>query len=67
MVTDVRGGAPPSVGVPRALFRIPGSHGDWDVAADGSRLLIAIPVGADASAPFVILWNRLAQLRTAPH
>ena len=51
-----------SIGVPRALFRLMGSHGDWDVVSDGSRFLIAIPAGADASAPFTILWNRLAQL-----
>ena len=62
MVTDVLGGARLSVGIPRALFRIAGSHGDWDVASGGSRFLIAIPAGADASAPFTILWNRLAQL-----
>jgi len=65
MATDVRGGEQVSVGVPRALFRIPRSHGDWDAASDGSRFLIAIPVGADAAAPFIILWNRLAQLRPA--
>lgn len=62
MVTDVVGGAKLSVGIPRALFRIAGSHGDWDVASNGSRFLIAIPAGADASSPFTILWNRLAQL-----
>ena len=33
MVTDVLGGAQLSVGIPRALFRIAGSHGDWDVAS----------------------------------
>jgi Tol biopolymer transport system component len=66
MVTDVRGGAQLSVGPPRALFRIAGSHGDWDVDSSGSRFLIAIPAGADASAPFSILWNRMAQLRTTP-
>jgi len=66
MAADVRGGAELSVGVPRTLFRIAGSHGDWDVASDGTRFLIAIPPGADASAPFTIWWNRLAQLRTAP-
>ena len=61
MATDVLGGAQLSVGIPRALFRFAGSHGDWDVASNGSRFLIAIPAGADASAPFAILWNRLAQ------
>jgi hypothetical protein len=66
MVTDVLGGTRLSVGVPRALFRIAGSHGDWDVLSDGSRFLIAIPAGADASAPFTILWNRVAQLRAGP-
>jgi hypothetical protein len=62
MTVDVRAGTTLSVGVPRALFRIPGSHGDWDVASDGTRFLIAVPAGADAPAPFNILWNRLAQL-----
>ena len=51
-----------SIGVPHPLFRLAGSHGDWDVVSDGSRFLIAIPAGADASAPFTVLWNRLAQL-----
>jgi len=70
MAADVRVGGELSVSAPRVLFRIAGSHGDWDVASDGSRFLIAMPTGADASAPFTILWNRLAQLRTAtpsPH
>ena len=65
MASDVRGERQLSIGVPRVLFRIAGSHGDWAVVSDGSRFLIAIPAGADASAPFTILWNRLAQLRTA--
>jgi hypothetical protein len=65
MATDVRGAGVLSIGSPRELFRMTGSHGDWDVASDGSRFLIAIPAGADAFAPFTILWNRLAQLRAA--
>ena len=64
MAADVRGGADLTVGAPHVLFRTTGSHGDWDVVSDGSRFLIAIPAGADASAPFTILWNRLAQLGT---
>ena len=62
MAIDVQPGATLSVGVPRPLFRNPRSHGDWDVVSDGSRFLIAIPAGADASAPFTLLWNRLASL-----
>ena len=41
----VHGGLELSVGVPHMLFRIAGSHGDWDVVSDGSRFLIAIPAG----------------------
>jgi DNA-binding winged helix-turn-helix (wHTH) protein/Tol biopolymer transport system component len=63
MAADVTPGPQLSVGPPRALFRLPGSHGDWNVASDGSRFLIAVPMGADASAPFTILWSRLAQIR----
>ena len=63
MVADANAGARISVGVPRALFQIPRSHGDWAVVSDGSRFLIAMPAGPDTSAPFTILWNRLAGLR----
>jgi WD40 repeat protein len=66
MVTDLNAGAKISVGVPRALFQIPRSHGDWAVVSDGSRFLIAMPAGPDTSAPFTILWNRLAGLRAQP-
>ncbi|MEO8259994.1 MAG: winged helix-turn-helix domain-containing protein [Acidobacteriota bacterium] len=64
MAVDVRAGAGLSVGVPRALFRVPRSHGDWAVVSDGSRFLIAMPTGSGTSAPFTILWNHLAALRT---
>lgn len=64
MVADVRAGARISIGVPRALFQIPRSHGDWAVVSDGSRFLIAMPAGPDISGPFVILWNRLARIRS---
>jgi eukaryotic-like serine/threonine-protein kinase len=66
MVADVNAGAGIPVGVPRALFQIPRSHGDWAVVSDGSRFLIAMPAGSDTSAPFTILWNRLAGLRAQP-
>ena len=66
MVADVNTGAKISVGVPRALFQTPRSHGDWAVVSDGSRFLIAMPAGPDTSAPFTILWNRLAGLRAQP-
>jgi len=66
MVADVNAAARISVGVPRALFQIPRSHGDWAVVSDGSRFLIAMPAGPDTSAPFTILWNRLAGLRAQP-
>jgi len=63
MVADVNAEARIVVGVPRALFQIPRSHGDWAVVSDGSRFLIAMPAGPDTSAPFTILWNRLAGVR----
>ena len=66
MVADVNAGAGIPVGVPRALFQVPRSHGDWAVVSDGSRFLIAMPAGPDTSAPFTILWNRLAGLRPPP-
>ena len=64
MAADVNAGPHISVGAPRALFQIPRSHGDWAVVSDGSRFLIAMPAGPDTSAPFTILWNRLAGIRT---
>jgi hypothetical protein len=66
MVADVSARPAMSVGVPRALFQIARSHGDWAVTPDGSRFLVAIPAGADASAPFTILWNRLGALQSEP-
>jgi hypothetical protein len=66
MVADVNAGARISFGVPRALFHIPRAHGDWAVLSDGSRFLIAMPAGPDTSAPFTILWNRLAGLGAQP-
>ena len=45
MAVDVRERATLSVGAPHRLFRLAGSHGDWDVLPDGSRFLIAIPPG----------------------
>ena len=66
MAADVNAGARISVGAPRALFQIPRSHGDWAVRSDGSRFLIAMPAGPDTSAPFTVLWNRLAGLGTQP-
>jgi len=68
MAAEVTIGATLSIGVTRTLVQIPGSRGDWDVvsaptpSSDGRRFLIAIPSGADASTPFKILVNRLAEL-----
>jgi DNA-binding winged helix-turn-helix (wHTH) protein/Tol biopolymer transport system component len=64
MAADLQVGASTlSVGVPRGLFRLPETHGDWDVVSDGTRFLIAEPAGADASTPFTLLWNRLGGSR----
>lgn len=64
MAADVDLGARMPVGTPRALFQIPRASGDWAVAADGSRFLVAMPAATDTSAPFTILWHRLAALGT---
>jgi Tol biopolymer transport system component len=67
MAADVTMGAKLTLGATRALFPIP-ARGDWDVVSDptrfsdGRQFLIAIPTGADASTPFKILVNRLAEL-----
>jgi hypothetical protein len=66
MAADANAGARFSIGAPRALFQIPRSHGDWAIVSDGSRFLIAMPAGPDTSAPFTILWNRLAGLGAQP-
>jgi hypothetical protein len=63
MAAEIRVSPKLSVGVIRELFRLTGSHGGWDVLSDGSGFLIAIPSGADASAPFSLLTDRLAELR----
>lgn len=62
MAADVTARSTIAVGVPRVLFQVPRSHGDWAVVSDGSRFIIAMPSGPDTSAPFTILWNRLAGL-----
>ena len=64
MVADVNAGVNITAGEPRVLFRLPGTHGDWDVVSDGSRFLIALPAGADASSPFQMLTSHLASLRS---
>ena len=50
MAADSNAGAGFSIGVPRALFQIPRSHGEWAIVSDGSRFLIAMPAGPDTSA-----------------
>jgi eukaryotic-like serine/threonine-protein kinase len=62
MAVDVRADLSLAVGMPQVLFRLAGSHGDWDVLGDGSRFLIATTPSGDASPPFTVLWNRLRQL-----
>jgi hypothetical protein len=44
-------------------FRFPDQMVTGRFVTDGSRFLIAMPAGPDTSAPFTILWNRLAGLR----
>lgn len=64
MVAEVRSRPALSLGVPRPLFQIARSHGEWAVTPDGSRFLVALPAGADASAPFTMLWNHLGAVQS---
>ncbi|MEP6918849.1 MAG: hypothetical protein ABJC89_24630, partial [Acidobacteriota bacterium] len=63
-VTEVDVGARADfrVGASRALFVVARGHGDWAVAAGGSRFLVEVPSGPGVSAPFNVLWNGLAAL-----
>lgn len=65
MMVDVHATTKLTVSPARRLFRLPGPPGDWDVVSDGSRFLVALPSGAEASSPFSIIQNQLAQLRAA--
>ena len=67
MAVDVHERATLAVGTPHVLFRLAGSHGDWDVLPDGSRFIIAIPPGHSAVRLLSpLLWNRLRQPAAIP-
>jgi DNA-binding winged helix-turn-helix (wHTH) protein len=56
-VMRVRVPAGSEVGVPARLFTVPGAHPEWAVAADGSRLLFAVPVAPAPPIHIVRNWQ----------
>jgi Tol biopolymer transport system component len=51
------------LGVPRALFELPGGAERWDVAPDGQRFLVNAPVVETNAVPLSLVVNWTAKLR----
>jgi serine/threonine protein kinase len=63
MAVDVQPGAGPKVGAPRPLFDFPGSAQDYDVAPDGQRFLVNVPVVESNAVPLNLVVNWTAGLK----
>jgi eukaryotic-like serine/threonine-protein kinase len=51
-------------GVPKPLFRALSAGGaNWDVSADGKRVVLSVPVGANPAAPYTVVLNWTSLLR----
>ena len=42
---------------PKALFRLPPGYSDLDMAPDGRRFLVELPVASGAQSPFNVVLN----------
>ena len=51
------------LGVPRALFELPGGAERWDVAPDGQRFLVNAPVVETNAVPLSLVVNWTAKLK----
>lgn len=57
MAVDVTAGAVFQKGTPKPLFKVPQGVTTWDVTADGTRFLVAVPLEQSAPAPFTVVLN----------
>jgi hypothetical protein len=62
MAVAVNAGPEFHAGTPQLVFQGPVKQNLWDVAADGKRLLVAVPVQS-SQAPFTVLLNWQAALK----
>jgi hypothetical protein len=62
MAVAVGSGSSFQAETPQPLFSIPLS-GVWDVAADGKRFLVGVPVGQGGQVPFKVVINWMAGLK----
>jgi Tol biopolymer transport system component len=62
MAVDIQPGEDLKLGTPRALFSLPGGTQGWDVAPDGKRFLINVPVVETNAVPLNLVVNWTAQL-----
>ncbi|MGE5278279.1 MAG: protein kinase domain-containing protein [Acidobacteriota bacterium] len=63
MAVDVQPGADLKVGVPHALFELPGGIRGWDATPDGQRFLATVPVVESNAVPLNLVINWTAQLK----
>jgi Tol biopolymer transport system component len=56
-------GETPQTSIPRRLFTLPPSVLNWDVAADGKRFLVLLPVAPPTSDPISVVLNWSRALR----
>ena len=49
--------------IPHALFQMPQNAFPWDVASDGKRFLVAVPMSESTPAPFTVVLNWQAALK----
>ena len=63
-VSVTAGGAAFQPAAPKVLFKSPSGPGTWDVTADGQRFLVSVPADAAAQAPFTIVENWMAGLKS---
>ena len=57
MAVDVTAGAVFQAGTPKPSFKLPPGVTTWDVTADGTRFLVAVPVEQTDQAPFTVVLN----------
>ena len=57
MAVDVMPGAVFQAGTPKPIFKLPPGVITWDVTADGTRFLVAVPLEQSAQAPFTVVLN----------
>ena len=57
MTVDVTVGVGFQAGTPKPSFKVAPGVTTWDVTADGTRFLVAVPVEQTDQAPFTVMLN----------